>query len=700
MRNVFFLLMCCFSGFGFSQTVTISEDLFSSKNNLDWGDYYFLNGDYKRASQFYSKNKNELSIDQRRAYAQALQNTGNLEQAIQMLEPILESKEVSVYDLYRYASLLNKNPDKAKEFLERAEKLNFNPENKVSKEEDKKSYKLLNLDLNTDKSEFGATLLNDKSLYYLGEQKKKLKKKIAPDQVYNLYQTTVDIESLSIDSLYELDVRYNSMYQDGPLALDPVSKILFMTRSSNTVNRNQKIQLDLFQIPFQDIEKKVPTPLSINVENFSSLHPTISPDGKRLYFASDRPGGYGGMDLYFVPLKNGIISGEVINLGPDINTAADEVFPHSFAKDVLFYSTRQNAEKKLSIQMAINKIANRWKRSSLAYPFNAEGDNFSFSLDIKSQIGFLSSNRSGGKGDDDIYAFRFNPSLEGEMDTYEFNSSDTLIVGFNHVLKNDLDLMHSKDPLIEILTLETSLTKGVSHGKLVLNKSGTFWYAQESEQAKKDSFAYRIKSSTGSSKDILVELIPKKLDFTAVFRPIYYKYDKSNLEIDYQPRLDSLVTTLNENPMLKVEMSSFADCRGSEEYNLKLTEERNQTILNYVRSRITNPERISGKGYGEGQIINNPSYEYALVIASFKEKNNASSFIEKLPFQEEKPFILESDNLYRVVMEVHDYIDQATTALISLKENGYEGWILTSDCKKSSETVHQMNRKTTFKVTQ
>ena len=376
MRNVFFLLMCCFSGFGFSQTVTISEDLFSSKNNLDWGDYYFLNGDYKRASQFYSKNENELSIDQRRAYAQALQNTGNLEQAIQMLEPILESKEVSVYDLYRYASLLNKNPDKAKKFLGRAEKLNFNPENKVSKEEDKKSYKLLNLDLNTDKSEFGATLLNDKSLYYLGEQKKKLKKKIAPDQVYNLYQTTVDIESLSIDSLYELDVRYNSMYQDGPLALDPVSKILFMTRSSNTVNRNQKIQLDLFQIPFHDIEKKVPTPLSINVENFSSLHPTVSPDGKRLYFASDRQGGYGGMDLYFVPLKNGIISGEVINLGPDINTAADEVFPHSFAKDVLFYSTRQNAEKKLSIQMAINKIANRWKRSSLAYSFNAEGDNF------------------------------------------------------------------------------------------------------------------------------------------------------------------------------------------------------------------------------------------------------------------------------------------------------------------------------------
>ena len=106
MRKVYFLLMYCFSGIGFSQTDTISEDLFSSKNYLDWGDYYFLNGDYKRASQFYSKNKNEISLDQRRAYAQALQNTGNLVQAIQMLEPIIESKEVTVYDFYRYSSCL------------------------------------------------------------------------------------------------------------------------------------------------------------------------------------------------------------------------------------------------------------------------------------------------------------------------------------------------------------------------------------------------------------------------------------------------------------------------------------------------------------------------------------------------------------------------------------------------------------------
>ena len=132
---MYFLLLYCFSGIGFSQTVTISEDLLSSKNNLDWGDYYFLNGDYKRASQFYSKNKNEISLDQRRAYAQALQNTGNLVQAIQMLEPIIESKEVTVYDFYRYSSLLNKNSGEAKDFLERAEKFNVNPENKILKED-------------------------------------------------------------------------------------------------------------------------------------------------------------------------------------------------------------------------------------------------------------------------------------------------------------------------------------------------------------------------------------------------------------------------------------------------------------------------------------------------------------------------------------------------------------------------------------
>jgi Tol biopolymer transport system component len=103
----------------------------------------------------------------------------------------------------------------------------------------------------------------------------------------------------------ELDLRFNSKYQDGPLSFDYQRESLFLTRSSNKLDKNNKIQLDLFQLPFEEIEKKIPSPLSINVDGYSTLHPSISPDGKRLYFASDRPGGFGGMDLYFVTLEKG-----------------------------------------------------------------------------------------------------------------------------------------------------------------------------------------------------------------------------------------------------------------------------------------------------------------------------------------------------------------------------------------------------------
>ena len=247
------------------------------------------------------------------------------------------------------------------------------------------------------------------------------------------------------------------------LALDRINKILYLTRSSNKIDKNKEVQLDLYQLPFEDIEKKMPIPLSINIDGYSTLHPSVSPDGKRLYFASDRPNGFGGMDLYYVALEKGVISGQIQNLGKDINTSEDEVFPFLYDNDILFYSSR-STNKKLKLMIALNRFANRWESKVLEKPFNSEGDDFSLSINKKYKTGFISSNRKGGKGDDDIYSFKFIPNLKGENDKYEFKKNDTLVVGFNNVLKNDLDLMFSEDPLIEIIPLEAKLVQGTSKG--------------------------------------------------------------------------------------------------------------------------------------------------------------------------------------------------------------------------------------------
>ena len=366
MKNIFIFLFTLICFFGKSQTsLTISKSN-KNENSLKWGDYYSINGEEEKAIKYYSINESNLSSEQRRAFSISLQNRGYLARAAEVLEPLLETKEVSIIDYYNYASLIPENKKLSDEYIEKASKLTFDSNIKTDHKSIETSYKLKNLSINSEKSEFGAVLLNldNPTLYYLGNQKQRVKRLTAFNQVYNIYKGILNLDSLDLEMVTELDLRFNSKYQDGPLSFDYQRESLFLTRSSNKLDNNNKIQLDLFQLPFEEIEKKIPSPLSINVDGYSTLHPSISPNGKRLYFASDRPGGFGGMDLYFVPLEKGIISGEVINLGPDINTSKDEVFPFLYENDILFYSSR-TTEKGLSIMLAINRIENRWESKLL-----------------------------------------------------------------------------------------------------------------------------------------------------------------------------------------------------------------------------------------------------------------------------------------------------------------------------------------------
>ena len=699
MKNIFIFLFTLICFFGKSQTSSTISKSNKNENSLKWGDYYSINGEEEKAIKYYSINESNLSSEQRRAFSISLQNRGYLARAAEVLEPLLETKEVSIIDYYNYTSLIPENKKLSDEYIEKASKLTFDSNFKTDQKSVETSYKLKNLSINSEKSEFGAVLLNldNPTLYYLGNQKQRVKRLTAPNQVYNIYKGILNLDSLNLEMVTELDLRFNSKYQDGPLSFDYQRESLFLTRSSNKLDKNNKIQLDLFQLPFEEIEKKIPSPLSINVDGYSTLHPSISPDGKLLYFASDRPGGFGGMDLYFVPLEKGDVTGVATNLGPDINTSEDEVFPFLYENDILFYSSR-TTEKRLSIMLAINRIENRWESKLLQKPFNSDGDNFSFSIVKKYKIGFLSSNRIGGKGDDDIYAFDFITNLKGEKDNYNFRRKDTLVVGFNSVLKNDLSLMLTEDPLIEIIPLEVKLINETLKGDLNFNTNGSFWYVPDPDEKGKDSFTYQIIGADNNSENIIVELIPEKIDFNGVFRPIYYKYDKYNLETDYKPRLDSLVMKLNEYPDLNVEIASFADCRGSSVYNLKLTEERNQTILNYLRPKILNPERVSAIAYGESKVENNPGYEYAIVISSFTNKNKAIAYLEKLTDLKNEVIIEELDSNYRVLAGVYQNYKEVKKGMLNLNKRGYKGWISKGKCSSSSESFHQSNRKTTFKV--
>ena len=608
-----------------------------NEKKLAWGDYYFFNKEYEKAISFYLDYEGKMPDKNIRNLAKAYFEIGLVEEAEKSLKPIVDSDFAEVIDYYHYTNYITNNPSLKDEYIEKALKLPI--KNKIDSNEDsskdlaKDQYALTNLEINTENSEFGAYYLNHPSspgMIYSkvqpDEYNKAFKKRFRSlYPVYNLHKSDFDEKSFKVNSSEAFPNSINSLFQEGPASWNEKSDILYFTRSSKAIGEKNIIELDIYSIKYSDINSTIAFPVSINLQGYSSMHPSVSATDHKLYFASDRPEGYGGMDLYFADILPDGKFGPVINLGPDINTAKDEVFPFIHNERFLFYSSTEgdgdvlnvvgdkfgNTEtsieegerEKLDIKMAINVIENRWEIHSLNSPFNSK-DNDDFSIYISSplQFGLLASNRSDGKGDDDLYAFKFTPQIIGEDDNYKYKTNDTLAISFEGVLSNDIKKMFSNDPLTALFEKGVTIIKSTDFGYLKLNNNGSFIYKNNNPLEKGDKFTYVINSGFGSSDPLMVTLEREDMPKLKTLSPIFFDFDKFTLLEKYKDRLDAVLEILNSYPEIKIQVNSYADCRGSNEYNLKLSIKRNESVLNYIHQRIEKSERVFGKGLGEENI--------------------------------------------------------------------------------------------------
>ena len=674
--------------------------------NIQWAEYFFENKDFAKVVERLSNIEDSLLPNTVRIYSKSLKNIKRTEEAAKVLDPLVQSNYADVADYYDYISLIPENKQLVREYIEKARRIPLNDNTDFKTIINSKNYKVLNLNLNTPKSEFGAFMIDpDKgSIFYLGNQKYIRKKIKSINQIYNLYKTEIDTSTFKTKSANELNIRFNSIYQDGPISLNPVTKMLYLTRTTNKVRKIKNIQLAIFQIPYDKFGKELPKLLELNFDGYSSIHPTISPDGKVLYFSSDRPGGYGGMDLYSVNIEDDKIAGEITNMGPDINTEKDEVFPFIFSDKYLFYSSNKGSSQKFNIYLATNKIYNRWENNILSKPFNSEYDDTSFSIDIKTKTGFISSNRKGGKGDDDIYAFKFIPKIEGEEDSYNFFGTDTLVVGSNNVLKNDIEKMKKNDPLAQLIPLKVTIVNDVTNGKLNLNPNGTFWYNPNSNEFKKDSFSYRIVSDFGNSDKIKVTLenqnFQKSINYENVLKPIYFDFDKYELKEKFMLRLDSIAEILNNNPNLKIEISSFTDCQGKRTYNQKLSEQRTKTVSDYIKARLNIKTVIEEKAFGESKVEGSSVNKFTIAVGLFSNKISADNFAREKSLDSTSVEIIKVNIYYQVNLGIFDTYNEAAEKLTEVQKSISNAEIKEIKCSKRPEHFHSLNRKTTFKITE
>lgn len=680
---------------------------------LEWAEYYYMNKVYDKAQSHYLKVGEDLPLESRRNFSKIYALKGQLQQAAQVLRPLVDSDSAQVNDYYYFASYLTDNDQLRDEYRRKAIRLHMEEVRKQSPTSWKSPYQLTPLTLNTEGPEFGAHLMtihNNTLLIYTQKQSNVYTKGLgrrmdSKHSIFNLYQAQWNPETFQTKEVQAFPLGVNSVFQDGPSSWDPNDQILYLTRSSENIQKQKALQLDIYAGSTAGGKKQIAQPLPFNIKGYSSLHPAVSEPDRRLYFASDRPGGFGGMDLYYADILGGENYSSPVNLGPDVNTQGDEVFPFVHQGKYLFYSAK-TGNGKLSPKLAINTVDVRWNVMELPSPFKSKQDDFSFYLEENLDYGFLSSNREQGKGDDDLYAFKFTPQLAGLEDAYTYNPIDTLIVSQNSVLKNDEELMGAQDPLTALFQKEAELVKNVKHGILQLNPNGTFLYKNLSPTAIQDSFTYTVKSKYGKSKEIKVllqraevamEQLPEVLKKT--FLPIFYPFNNSNLLIDYKDRVDAVIAALKANPHMIVEVSSYSDCRGSKAYNLKLSQERNQTIIDYIKEQIETENRIFGKGYGEETIAENTSGDYLIVGGAFFNQENALTQQKVIDSFGYKSEIQKLDNgVYRIIVGQADSYAGAQEIVDTLLEKNQKTWIKKSDCDYLSEAIHLQNRRTDFKV--
>ncbi|MEQ9217654.1 MAG: OmpA family protein [Cyclobacteriaceae bacterium] len=472
-------------------------------------------------------------------------------------------------------------------------------------------YRIKNLeDLNTQFAEYSPAY-RDGVLYFTSNRDSRNIYVVTGSPFTDIYRATARGANIEQSSIRPLDriINYEDV-NEGSLAISPDgSSIIFAKGNSGKASGYSEV--NLFFTRYRNGQWTEPRPLSINDANSWDSTPALSPEGTTLYFSSNRPGGYGGADIYAAQLDRRGRWVDVRNLGPIINTPGEEVFPFVSQSGKLYFSSNGHPGfGNLDLYVATREYGNITVEN-LGEPMNSSSDDFAlYEFDLTR--GFFASNRPGGKGDDDIY-------------TYVNEDPDLKIV--NYYLTG-VTVTHD-DGGAKIILPNTKVSLLSTENNEILdeaytNEDGAFQFRVYPEEVynligeKTDYFTSRKKFSTlnrsvdkSELKDFITnvtfntEVVMERIviEKPIVLENIYYDLDKATIREDAALVLDSLVTIMNDNPDIYVELGSHTDVRADDAYNMDLSYRRARAAVQYMINNGIDASRITAKGYGESQLV-------------------------------------------------------------------------------------------------
>ncbi|NBW27988.1 MAG: cell envelope biogenesis protein OmpA [Flavobacteriaceae bacterium] len=508
---------------------------------------------------------------------------------------------------YRYAQMLKANGNYAEsnkqmqKFAEmepndsRAKIFNENPNYVPILLDQQKYFDVQSIDINSDKSDFGA-LLMDNTIYFTSARNSNSKiYSWTKEPFLDIYKANLN-EDGTISNILLVN-QINSKYHDGSISISQDGSTMYFTSDSFRENsfekdKTNKLKLgrnNIFSAKFVNGKWDEITSLPFNSKDFSTGNPSISNDGKTLYFSSNRPGGIGGVDIWKVAISETGGYGTPENLGKNVNTEGNESFPFITSNDVLYFSS--DAKQGLGA-MDVYKI-DLTKNSgaiNLGKPVNSEKDDFAFTINENKKIGFVASNRN---GNDDI--FKLIPVCN-----YELNAIVTNATTGEVLAEANVSILDDKNNIIS-----TKKSNGNGEVSYIVECQKNYTIQAIKNGFESNSFTVIASSNKGGSIKIEAALKPISEIITekeVKLNPIFFEYNNSNITQQGAFELDKLVQIMKNNQKLIIFVKSHTDNRGSDEFNLLLSDKRVKSTIQYLISNGIDPNRISGKGFGETEL--------------------------------------------------------------------------------------------------
>ena len=472
-------------------------------------------------------------------------------------------------------------------------------------------YRVKNLKaINTKFAEYSPSFSNEKLYFVSNRQSEKIYSGTGTPFT-DLYEIKSRGANVDINSLKKLEDNINQeKVNEGSITFSEDGTYMIFAKGNDGKSSGRN-NVDLYWSRFRRGGWTNPRLLNVNTSRSWDSTPFLSKDGKTLYFASNRSKGYGGTDIYKANVNRRGRWINIQNMGPEINTSGNELFP-SVTEDGRLYFSSDSHEGFGGLDIFVaSRRGGKITIVNPGKPLNSRGDDFGVNP-YNPTRGFFTSNREGGAGDDDIYTFVnddpnlkiVNYTLKGTTLTPKSDTKELNVLGNSTVKLLDRDgqvieeTFTDSDGNFKFIVYSDEEYILIGEKENYFSTRGEFsTIGKELDKSKLKEFITNVEYEKNL---ILDRIIVNK---SIVLDNIYYDLDKSDIREDAAVELDKLIVILRDNPNISIELSSHTDDRASVDYNQNLSQRRAESAVSYILSKGIDDNRITARGYGESQLI-------------------------------------------------------------------------------------------------